>query len=143
VTPLRRHLLRTDPAIAILGQWNFDDYMATEAVWPTPDVGDDFRTEVQQSIPVLFIQGTWDTSTPMENLVQVMPHFVNSRAILVHQGEHGAFARVRRTLPAATAAIMEFVRSGNTANLPSAVTVPAREFRVPDFPVSESRVAAP
>jgi pimeloyl-ACP methyl ester carboxylesterase len=137
VTPLRRYLLRTDPAIEVLGQWNFDDYMATEEIWPTADVGDEFRTEIQQTIPVLFVQGTWDTSTPMENLVQVMPHFVNSRALIVHQGEHGAFAQVRRRLPAATAAIMEFVRSGSTANLPSAVTVPAREFRAPDFPVAK------
>ena len=136
VTPLRRYLLRTDAAVEVLGQWNFDDYMATEEIWPTVDVGDAFRSEVQQTIPVLFVQGTWDTSTPMENLVQVLPHFVNSRTLIVHQGEHGAFARVRRTLPAATAAIMEFVRSGSTANLPSAVTVPAREFRPPDFPIA-------
>jgi pimeloyl-ACP methyl ester carboxylesterase len=134
VTPLRRHLLRTDAAIDILGEWNFDDYMATEEIWPTANVGDEFRTEVQQTTPVLFVQGTWDTSTPMENLVTVMPFFVNSRALIVNQGEHGAFARVRRTLPAATAAIMEFVRSGSTANLPSHVTVGAREFRAPDFP---------
>lgn len=135
VTPARRQLLRTDPAIALLGAWNFDAYMATEAIWPTADAGDAFRTEVPQTIPVLFVQGTWDTSTPMENLVQVLPHFVNSRTILVDQGEHGAFARVRRTLPAATAAILEFVRSGRTAGLPTSVTVAAREFPAPDFPV--------
>ena len=139
VTPLRRFLLRTDAAIDVLGQWNFDDYMATEELWPTTDVGDDFRNEIQQTIPVLFVQGTWDTSTPMENLVQVMPHFVNSRALIVHQGEHGAYARVRRTLPIVTAAIMEFIQTGNTTNLPSAVTVPPREFKAPDFPAHAAR----
>jgi pimeloyl-ACP methyl ester carboxylesterase len=134
VTAARRHLLRTDAGVEILGQWNFDDYLATEQLWPTADVGDDFRNEVQNTTPVLFVQGDWDTSTPMENLVQVMPHFVNGRALIVHQGEHGAYARVRRTLPGPTAAIMEFIRTGTTANLPSRVTVPAREFRAPDFP---------
>lgn len=134
VTEMRRQLLRTDAGVDLIGQWNFDDYMATEQLWPTADVGDDFRNEVQNTIPVLFVQGDWDTSTPMENLVQVMPQFVNSRAIVVHHGEHGAYARVRRTLPVATAAIMEFVRTGNTANLPSRVTVPPREFKAPDFP---------
>jgi pimeloyl-ACP methyl ester carboxylesterase len=134
VTPLRRYLLRTDAAGDVLGLWNFDDYMATEELWPTADVGDDFRTEVQNTTPVLFVQGDWDPNTPMENLVQVTPHFVNGRTLIVHQGEHGAYARVRRTLPGATAAIMEFVRSGSTVNLPSAVTVPAREFRAPTFP---------
>jgi pimeloyl-ACP methyl ester carboxylesterase len=142
VTPLRRYLLRTDAAVEMIGQWNFDDYMATEELWPTTDVGDEFRGEVQNRTPVLFVQGEWDTSTPMENLVQVMPHFVNSRAIIVEHGEHGAYARVRRTLPEATAAIMEFIRTGNTANLPSRVSVPPREFRAPDFPVPAKVAAA-
>ena len=141
VTELRRHLLRTDAGVEIMGQWNFDDYMATEKLWPTPDVGDDFRNEVQNATPVLFVQGDWDTSTPMENLVQVMPQFVNSRALIVRHGEHGAYARVRRTLPDATAAIMEFIRTGSTTNLPSKVTVPAREFRAPDFPLPKQAVS--
>jgi pimeloyl-ACP methyl ester carboxylesterase len=134
VTPLRRYLLRTDAAVDVIGQWNFDDYMATEELWPTKDVGDAFRSEVQNQTPVLFVQGDWDLNTPMENLVHVMPFFVNSRAIIVHHGEHGAYARVRRTLPEPTAAIMEFVRTGSTINLPSHVTVAPREFRRPDLP---------
>jgi pimeloyl-ACP methyl ester carboxylesterase len=134
VTPLRRHLLRTDAGVDIMGQWNFDDYMSTEELWPTADVGDEFRTEMQNKTPVLFVQGDWDTSTPMENLVQVMPFFVNSRALIVRHGEHGAYARVRRTLPGPTAAIMEFIRTGSTVNLPSRVTVAPREFNAPKFP---------
>jgi pimeloyl-ACP methyl ester carboxylesterase len=133
VTESRRRLLRTDAAVDIMGQWNFDDYMATEGIWPTADVGDDFRNEVQTTTPILFVQGTWDVQTPMENLLQVLPFFVNSRTLIVTHGEHGAFARVRRTLPDATAAIMEFIRTGSTVNLPSRVTVPPREFKAPAF----------
>jgi hypothetical protein len=139
VTPARRHLLRTDPAIAVLGEWNFDAYMAMEDIWPTADVGDEFRTEVLNPTPVLFVQGDWDTSTPMENLVHVQPFFPNSRVILVHQGQHSAYARVRETLPEATAAIMDFIRTGNTTNLPVQVTVPAPTFPAPTFPIGESR----
>ncbi|MBL9217863.1 MAG: alpha/beta hydrolase [Opitutaceae bacterium] len=135
VTPERRNLLRTDPAIAVLGEWNFDDYMATEDIWPSADVGDAFRNEVLNRTPVLFVQGDWDTSTPMENLLHVQPYFVNSRTILVHQGSHGAYAAVRAQLPEATAAIMDFVRNGATENLPSLVTVTAPKFAAPDFPV--------
>ena len=40
---MRRYLLRTDAAIDVIGEWNFDDYMATEELWPTKDVGDDTR----------------------------------------------------------------------------------------------------
>ncbi len=143
VTPLRRHLLRTDAGVEIMGQWNFDDYMATEGIWPTVDVGDEFRQEVQNRTPVLFVQGTWDTSTPMENLVQVTPHLVNSRTLIVTNGEHSAFSRVRRTLPQATAAIMEFIRSGSTVNLPSRVTVAPRSFQVPTFPAPSAAANQP
>jgi pimeloyl-ACP methyl ester carboxylesterase len=139
VTPARRHLLRTDPAIAVLGEWNFDDYMATEDIWPTEDVGDEFRSEVINPTPVLFVQGDWDTSTPMENLVHVQPFFPNSRTVLVHQGQHGAYARVRETLPEATAAIMEFIRTGNTTNLPVQVTVPPPALDAPAFPPPAGR----
>lgn len=135
VTPDRRNLLRTDPAIAVLGEWNFDDYMATEEIWPTADVGDEFRREVRNLTPVVFVHGDWDTSTPMENLLHVQPYFPNSHTVLVHQGQHSAYARVRETLPEATAAIMEFIRTGATANLPVQVTVPAGKFAAPDFPV--------
>lgn len=134
VTAARRNLLRTDPAIAVLGEWNFDDYMATEGIWPTDDVGDEFRLEVRNTIPVLFVHGDWDVNTPRENLLHVQPYFTNSRTVLVHQGQHSAYARVRETLPEATTAIMAFVRDGATANLPVEVTVPAPKFAAPDFP---------
>lgn len=135
VTPSRRNLLRTDPAIAVLGEWNFDDYMATEAIWPTVDVGDEFRSEVRNLTPVVFVHGDWDTSTPMENLLHVQPYFPNSHTLLVHQGQHSAYARVRETLPEATAAIMDFIRTGATGNLPVQVTVPEPKLIAPDFPV--------
>lgn len=139
VSPERRALLRSDPAIAVLGEWNFDDYMATEDIWPTPDAGDDFRREIQCDIPVLFVHGDWDTSTPVENLVQVLPFFTRSRAIVVHQGQHGAYARMRETRPDATAAVMDFIRTGNTANLPSRVTVPLPDWAAPDFPAPSGK----
>lgn len=52
---------------------------------------------------------------------------------------HGAYARVRETLPEATAAIMEFIRTGSTTNLPVQVTVPAPAFDAPKFPVPAQR----
>jgi len=138
VTPLRRHLLRNDAAIAVLGEWNFDEYMATEEIWPSPDVGDDFRTERLCDIPVVFVHGDWDTSTPVENLLHVLPFFTRSRTVLVHQGLHSAYAQVRASLPDATAAIMDFVRSGDTINLPAQVTVPARGPAIPEFSLPSS-----
>lgn len=139
VTPERRQLLRDDPGIAVLGEGNFDDYMATEDIWPSPDMGDELRREIACDIPVLFVHGNWDTSTPIENLLQVMPYFTRSRTIIVHQGLHGAYAKVRETLPDATAAIMDFIRTGSTTNLPVRVTVSAPEVKAPDFPPPAGR----
>jgi hypothetical protein len=52
VTPKREYLLRTDAGTEFLGHWNFDSYLATADIWPTEDVGDEFRTEVVSHIPV-------------------------------------------------------------------------------------------
>ena len=63
VTPRREYLLRNDPAVALLGQWDFDSYLATADIWPSKDVGDEFRNEIISQIPVVFVEGDWDTST--------------------------------------------------------------------------------
>ena len=44
VTPQRRYRLWTDPATRYLGRGNFAPYLATADIWPSPDVGDEFRT---------------------------------------------------------------------------------------------------
>jgi len=41
VTPRRKYLLQTDPAVELLGEWNFDGCLALADVLPAPDVGDE------------------------------------------------------------------------------------------------------
>ena len=130
VTPRRRHLLRTDPASDYLGHWNFDAYLATADIWPTADVGDEFRTEIVCRIPVLFVHGDWDIQTPIENLLTVTPYFPNSRVLVAVHGRH---AELRRVLPLVPA-VLEFVQTGNTSNLPAKVVLPVPQFDVPNFP---------
>lgn len=130
VTPRRRHLLRTDPASDYLGHWNFDDHLATADIWPTADVGDEFRTEIVCRIPVLFIQGDWDINTPIENLLTVTPYFPNSRVLVAVHGRHSALDQVLPLVPA----VLEFVQTGNTSNLPAKVVLPVPQFDVPNFP---------
>jgi pimeloyl-ACP methyl ester carboxylesterase len=132
VRPRRLHLLRTDPATPLLGHWNFDSYLATAAIWPSPDVGDEFRTEVQCSIPVVFVHGDWDTSTPVENLLEVVPYFANSRVLIVERGGHNALPRALQR-PDVSAALVEFLASGRTNKLPSRISLPAPKFDLPDF----------
>jgi len=139
VTPRREFLLRTDAGAEFLGLWNFDSYLATADIWPTPDVGDEFRTEVISRIPVVFAQGDWDTSTPVENLLQVAPYFPNGRILIAAHGSHGVLEPMAERLPEVFAVLMEFVQTGSTAKLPALVTLPAPKFAVPDFPPPVSK----
>jgi pimeloyl-ACP methyl ester carboxylesterase len=134
VTRPREYLLRTDPASELLGIWNFDSYLATADVWPSPDVGDDFRREVRSDIPVVFVQGDWDTSTPIENLLDVAPYFPKGRILVVEHGGHNALSEFFRQRNDVAAGLIEFVKTGTADRLPARVSLPAPKFAVPDFP---------
>jgi len=128
------HLLRTDPALALLGAWNFEANLATAPDWPTPDIGDAVRRPRVNPTPIVFVHGDWDTSTPIENTLGLLPYFPNGHAILVHRAGHdGAFYQLRED-PAAKQAIYDFLRTGATAGLPTEVVLPAPRFEVPAFP---------
>jgi hypothetical protein len=133
VTPKRRHLLRSDPASDYLRQWNFDSYLATADVWPTADVGDDFRTEAVTRTSVVFVHGDWDTQTPIENTLGIAPCFPNGRVLVVERGGHGALGQLAQHHPAVMDALVEFLKDGTTDKLPAQLSVPAPKFRVPDF----------
>lgn len=133
VTPRREYRLRTDPATDLLGQWNFAAYLATADIWPTADVGDDFRTEVRCDIPVVFTQGDWDLQTPVENLLEVTPYFPKSRVLIAERGGHGAL-RVLLQRPEVARALTEFLKTGNMESVPVRVTLPAPKYAPPNFP---------
>jgi pimeloyl-ACP methyl ester carboxylesterase len=129
----REHRLRTDPAVAMLGTWNFEANIASAPDWPTRDMGDDVRKPVPSEIPVVFVHGDWDTSTPIDNTLGLLPYFRNGHAILVHRGGHdGAFYQLRNEL-AAKQAIYDFLRTGDTKGLPVEVTLPLPKFELPAF----------
>jgi pimeloyl-ACP methyl ester carboxylesterase len=133
VTAERLHRLRTDPATALLGTWAFDIDVASASTWPTPDLGDDFRTTFMSSIPVLFVHGDWDISTPVDNTLSLLPYFPNGHAIVVHRGGHdGTFYQLRQE-PAVKAAVYEFLRTGAMKNLPASVTLSLPKFTIPTF----------
>jgi pimeloyl-ACP methyl ester carboxylesterase len=78
----RKALLWSDPALPMLGSWNFAAYLATKGEWATPDAGDAFRRPSLDKTPILFVQGDWDTSTPVENTLAMLPYFPNARTVL-------------------------------------------------------------
>lgn len=133
VTAEREHQLRTDPAIDQLGRWNFASNLASAADWPTPDMGDAVRLPGVTTIPIVFVHGDWDTSTPIENTFGLLPYFPNGHAILVHRAGHdGAFYQLRES-PPAKQAIYDFLRTGETTGLPTEVTLTAPRFVTPGF----------
>jgi len=134
VTPRREFLLRTDPAIEFLGQWDSRSYLETADIWPSKDVGNEFRNEIVNQIPVVFVEGDWDTSTPIENTLAVAPFFPNGHVLIVEHGKHSALKRIVEDAPEIVTALMEFVRTGSTAHLPTRMTLPVPKFEVPKFP---------
>jgi pimeloyl-ACP methyl ester carboxylesterase len=132
-TAAREHQLRTDPAVELLGTWNFESNIASASDWPTRDMGDALRVPVESAIPVVFVNGDWDTSTPVENTLGLLPYFPNGRAILVHRAGHdGAFYQLREE-PAVRKALYEFLKTGKKVSLPLEVTLPVPSFPLPPF----------
>jgi pimeloyl-ACP methyl ester carboxylesterase len=143
VTAKREHLLRTDAGTEFLGQWNFAPYLAMTGIWPMPDMGDEFRTEIVSRIPVVFAQGDWDTYTPLENALNIAPYFPNGRVLITEHGEHGVLESLAADLPDVMAALLEFLQTGSTANLPVRVTLPIQRFLAPDFPPPPASLNSP
>ena len=134
VTPRRGYLLSTDPATEILGQWDSNTYLKTADIWPSKDVGDEFRKEIVNHIPIVFVEGDWDTSTPIENILSVAPYFRNGRVMIVEHGRHAALKRIMEDAPEIVTLLMKFLRTGNADSLPTRITLPVPKFPVPDFP---------
>ncbi|OJT23820.1 hypothetical protein BO221_17795 [Archangium sp. Cb G35] len=135
----RKSLLWSDPALPVLGSWNFASYLATKGEWPTPDAGDTFRTPVHDPTPILFVQGDWDTSTPIENTLAMLPYFPNSRTIIVHRAQHNGTFALLRERPETAAQVYEFLRSGKTEGLPARIELPPVAFAKPSHPAPSRR----
>lgn len=133
VSAAREYRLRSDPALDDLGRWNFEANIASAPDWPTPDLGDGFRLPQPSDIPVVFVHGDWDASTPVENTRELLPYFRNGRAIVVHRGGHDGTFYLLRDAPQAKRAVYEFLRSGRDEGLPAQVDAPLPKFEVPDF----------
>lgn len=134
----RKRLLWTDPALPIVGGWNFASYLATKGEWATPDPGDAFRHAVQDPTPILFVQGDWDASTPIENTFAMAPYFPNGRTIVVHRAQHGGTYQLLRSRPEVIAKVNAFLRSGETRDLPSEISLDAVNFETPKFPAQKT-----
>lgn len=131
VSETRGRRLTNDPAARYLGTWGFAPSMAAASLWPTPDVGDEFRLPAQSPIPVVFLHGDWDTSTPIENSQEIQPYFPNSRLIVVRHGGHGAIYDLADQNPDLLNQFIDYLRTGDMTNLPSEVVLAPPGFTAP------------
>jgi pimeloyl-ACP methyl ester carboxylesterase len=132
VSAARERQLRTDPALDMIGPWNFATYLASADAWPTQDLGDDFRLPAQDDTPVLFVQGDWDTNTPIENLFGILPYYPNARAIIVHRGQHTGTLQLLRDRPDLWRAAMKFMNQGSMDGLPVEAELAPVPFDLPE-----------
>lgn len=134
VSRLRGKLLYSDPARRYLGVGDFDALIRSRTAWPTADVGDALRLPVASDIPVLFIHGDWDTSTPIDNTLGSLPYFRHGVALLVHRGTHHSREPLFAASPAIRDSVMRFLRTGVTHGLPTVAELQSPAFRRPAFP---------
>ncbi|SEU13795.1 alpha/beta hydrolase [Stigmatella erecta] len=140
VSASRGHLLRTDSGTEFLGRWDFDALMASTEAWPTPDIGDALRLPVPNPVPVVFFHGDWDTATPIDNTLGILPYFPNGKAVLVHRGVHHTRGPVFAQEPAVLDQVIAFLKTGDTQKLPVTVSLPVPDFQVPPFPAPTAQV---
>ena len=118
-----------DPAMSILSRMNWG-YIAGCPVWES-DLGDGFRQNFETEIPTVIAHGTWDTSTPYENALELVPYFKNSKFIPVIRGPHGAIQAAMRASEVFRAGILHFAATGDTSQLPDTVNMPPAMWSVP------------
>jgi len=118
----------------VLGRWSFAVHQETRDAWPTRDLGDDLRAFVASPIPVVMVQGDWDTSTPIESARELAPHFAHHHLMVVRRGEHAMPSVLLYEDRAAFDAVLAFFRTGDLSALPAEASLAAPDFKTPDFP---------
>ena len=130
ISPTRGEILRNDPDAEVVGPLGaFYDMACPE--WGA-DLGEGFRQNFNTDIPTAIVHGNWDTSTPLENALELKPYFTNSHFTLVEGGSHGALQEAINADSGFRQAIQEFIMTGESSNLPDQVTLPPIDWVVPE-----------
>jgi pimeloyl-ACP methyl ester carboxylesterase len=129
ITQERLERYKSDPGWEILGDMAWK-YTAGCPVWKV-DLGDGFRQNFETDIPTLIVNGTWDTSTPYENALELVPYFKQSKFVTVKRGPHGSIRAAMAESDSFAEGIWEFAKSGDTKGLPDQVEIPV-EWVVPE-----------
>ncbi len=129
ITPERHAAHAADPAQDIVGDPG-EFYDLACPVWGA-DLGNAFRQNFHTDIPTLLVHGTWDTSTPYDNAVELAPFFTSSRFITIEGGSHGALGEALEAFPDFAAAVWRFAETGAFADIPDRWTLPPLDWAPP------------
>jgi pimeloyl-ACP methyl ester carboxylesterase len=129
ITAARDKLFLADTAARYVGGRN-DEYRAVCPLWPS-DNGDAFRTMFRTPIPTVLVQGDWDTSTPMENSLELKPFFLNSKYVLVKGGSHGSLLQAVAASDSFARGLIRYFATGDMGGIPEVVELPPVKWIVP------------
>ena len=137
MTPLRRVQIETDGAASaeriMFTPWGPEGLIRGEPNYfcqalGVPDLGDAWRVDMPSSIPVLFVHGDIDGSTPPGNAKRLIKKFENGKLIWARGAAH-YLAEIEHLSPELVAWRTEFVRSGALSDdLPEEIILPPIAF---------------
>lgn len=130
ISPERLAVLEADPAAKIVGR--LGDWYQTTCGQFAGDLGDGFRRGFTTDVPTVIVQGTWDTSTPFENAVELLPSFTDHRFVVVHGGSHGALGEALEEDGEFEETLFEFFLSGDFTDVPEEVELPPIDWEAPE-----------
>ncbi|MEM6337164.1 MAG: alpha/beta hydrolase, partial [Bacteroidota bacterium] len=85
------------------------------------DMGDELRAPFTSDVPLVMIQGDWDTSTPYENALELAGYFTDHRLVTVAGGSHGAQREANEEVPGFRDEVLRWMRTGSYEHLPGRV----------------------
>lgn len=88
LTAARRERIRREAKDGLLEDLADSVFPDICAEWNAPDLGDEFRSPVKSSVPVLFISGTLDARTPVSNAEEYRVGFSNSIHLIIEGAVH-------------------------------------------------------
>lgn len=142
ISAARDEKLLAEPEMRWVGEIN-ENYRVTRDLTPTPDVGDDFRSDWHTEIPVLMVNGDLDWATPLENAQHALRYLKKGHLLTVEGGTHCTdFWELPERLPDVSERLYRFIRapadasSANElfADLPDTVSFVPPRFILPTGP---------
>jgi len=141
-TPERRQQLANDPAVQTIGDINLV-YFAMCDEWRAQNIQPEWLEAVRSDIPALFVQGTWDLSTPLQNATEIAAGFPNGHLMVVDGGTHDVIRDLYREQPETIRPLVRRFFGGQPIDdAPKRVSLPAVDFAPPPAKPAQSGGAA-